>query len=240
MDGAVRVLSSMIEEHPRPRRCAAAGRLSPARPEATGPGGAAVPAGAAATAVRAAQLPRSGPQPGRERPATAWPRSSTRSCWPAPGTTASTNRSSRGAGRIRPHDAGSHSAQGGRHGSWPTTSANGWSSMARRQPQSDLRVTISWNTDATDVDLWVIEPDGTKCFYSAQPEQERRRTVAGSDAGLRAGALPDRQGAAGRVQDHRPLLHVQPEPARRRDARQRHGDALRRHAAGRRNGAPSS
>ena len=38
--------------------------------------------------------------------------------------------------------------------------------MARPQPQSDLRVTISWNTDATDVDLWVIEPDGTKCFYS--------------------------------------------------------------------------
>jgi hypothetical protein len=31
--------------------------------------------------------------------------------------------------------------------------------------QSDLRVTITWNTDATDVDLWVIEPDGTKCFY---------------------------------------------------------------------------
>ncbi len=32
----------------------------------------------------------------------------------------------------------------------------------------DLRVTISWNTDATDVDLWVIEPDGTKCFYQHQ------------------------------------------------------------------------
>src|SRR5262249_7563402 len=31
--------------------------------------------------------------------------------------------------------------------------------------QSDLRVTMSWNTDATDVDLWVIEPDGTKCYY---------------------------------------------------------------------------
>jgi hypothetical protein len=30
---------------------------------------------------------------------------------------------------------------------------------------SDLRVTISWNTDATDVDLWVIEPDGNKVFY---------------------------------------------------------------------------
>ncbi len=38
-----------------------------------------------------------------------------------------------------------------------------------RQPQTgrgDLRVSISWNTDATDVDLWVLEPDGTKCFYS--------------------------------------------------------------------------
>ena len=27
-------------------------------------------------------------------------------------------------------------------------------------------MSISWNTDATDVDLWVIEPDGTKVFYS--------------------------------------------------------------------------
>ena len=27
-------------------------------------------------------------------------------------------------------------------------------------------MTISWNTDNTDVDLWVIEPDGEKCFYS--------------------------------------------------------------------------
>jgi hypothetical protein len=32
--------------------------------------------------------------------------------------------------------------------------------------QADLRVTITWNTDDTDVDLWVIEPDGTKCFYA--------------------------------------------------------------------------
>jgi tetratricopeptide (TPR) repeat protein len=33
--------------------------------------------------------------------------------------------------------------------------------------QSDFRVSMSWNTDATDIDLWVIEPDGTKVFYSA-------------------------------------------------------------------------
>jgi hypothetical protein len=38
--------------------------------------------------------------------------------------------------------------------------------MAAPEPRSDLRVTISWNTDATDVDLWVVEPDGTKVFYS--------------------------------------------------------------------------
>jgi tetratricopeptide (TPR) repeat protein len=38
--------------------------------------------------------------------------------------------------------------------------------MSSPQPQSDLRVTISWNTDATDVDLWVIEPSGEKVFYS--------------------------------------------------------------------------
>ena len=38
--------------------------------------------------------------------------------------------------------------------------------MDSKEFQSDLRVNISWNTDATDVDLWVIEPNGTKCFYS--------------------------------------------------------------------------
>ena len=37
--------------------------------------------------------------------------------------------------------------------------------LGGKQKPADLRVTISWNTDATDVDLWVIEPDGTKCFY---------------------------------------------------------------------------
>ena len=37
--------------------------------------------------------------------------------------------------------------------------------VSDRQLSADLRVTISWNTDATDVDLWVYEPDGTKVFY---------------------------------------------------------------------------
>src|SRR5262249_27747910 len=38
--------------------------------------------------------------------------------------------------------------------------------MRDPSPGGDLRVSISWNTDATDVDLWVIEPSGEKCFYS--------------------------------------------------------------------------
>jgi hypothetical protein len=37
--------------------------------------------------------------------------------------------------------------------------------LGRSLTTGDLRVTISWNTDATDVDLWVIEPDGTKCYF---------------------------------------------------------------------------
>jgi tetratricopeptide (TPR) repeat protein len=39
--------------------------------------------------------------------------------------------------------------------------------MDSRSFQADLRVSISWNTDATDVDLWLIEPDGFKCYYQA-------------------------------------------------------------------------
>jgi len=30
----------------------------------------------------------------------------------------------------------------------------------------DLRVVLSWSTDNSDVDLWVLEPSGEKCFYS--------------------------------------------------------------------------
>ena len=47
--------------------------------------------------------------------------------------------------------------------------------MDPRQFQSDLRVTITWNTDNTDVDLWVIEPSGEKCYY------QNRRTKGGGE-----------------------------------------------------------
>jgi tetratricopeptide (TPR) repeat protein len=47
--------------------------------------------------------------------------------------------------------------------------------LAADTKTSDLRVTISWNTDDTDIDLWVIEPDGSKCFY------QNRQTKTGGE-----------------------------------------------------------
>jgi tetratricopeptide (TPR) repeat protein len=36
----------------------------------------------------------------------------------------------------------------------------------RRLLDFDVRVVLTWDTDETDMDLWVIEPSGEKCFYS--------------------------------------------------------------------------
>ncbi|NOY91465.1 MAG: DUF2135 domain-containing protein, partial [Deltaproteobacteria bacterium] len=33
-------------------------------------------------------------------------------------------------------------------------------------PESSLRVTMTWNTDNTDIDLWVTDPSGEKCYYA--------------------------------------------------------------------------
>jgi uncharacterized protein YfaP (DUF2135 family) len=33
-------------------------------------------------------------------------------------------------------------------------------------PSKDLRVTMTWDTNGTDIDLWVTGPDGEKVFYS--------------------------------------------------------------------------
>lgn len=39
-------------------------------------------------------------------------------------------------------------------------------SLGLPDPVGDLRVTLTWNTDQTDIDLWVTDPKGEKCFYS--------------------------------------------------------------------------
>ncbi len=36
----------------------------------------------------------------------------------------------------------------------------------RRLLDVDLRIVLTWDTDQTDMDLWVVEPSGEKCFYS--------------------------------------------------------------------------
>jgi tetratricopeptide (TPR) repeat protein len=43
--------------------------------------------------------------------------------------------------------------------------------MDPKKLQADLRVSMSWNTDGTDVDLWVIEPSGEKCYYQHKQTQ---------------------------------------------------------------------
>jgi uncharacterized protein YfaP (DUF2135 family) len=35
-------------------------------------------------------------------------------------------------------------------------------------PPKDLRVTLTWDTPATDIDLWVTGPDGEKVYYQNQ------------------------------------------------------------------------
>jgi hypothetical protein len=35
-----------------------------------------------------------------------------------------------------------------------------------RKMPVDIRIVLNWDTDDTDVDLWVTEPDGEKCMYS--------------------------------------------------------------------------
>jgi len=43
----------------------------------------------------------------------------------------------------------------------------------RKLLDTDIRVVMSWDTDNTDIDLWVTEPSGEKCFYG------HNRTVIG-------------------------------------------------------------
>lgn len=41
---------------------------------------------------------------------------------------------------------------------------DGWATLGKPQP-IDYQLTTHWNSDNTDIDLWVFEPDGEKCFY---------------------------------------------------------------------------
>ncbi|MCB9630048.1 MAG: VWA domain-containing protein [Sandaracinaceae bacterium] len=45
--------------------------------------------------------------------------------------------------------------------------------LSLRVPAGDLRVTMTWNTDNTDIDLWVTDPANERCYYG------HRDTAAG-------------------------------------------------------------
>ncbi len=47
--------------------------------------------------------------------------------------------------------------------------------LALRLPEADLRVTMTWNTDNTDIDLWVTDPEGEDCYYG------HRQTSSGGE-----------------------------------------------------------
>jgi uncharacterized protein YfaP (DUF2135 family) len=51
-----------------------------------------------------------------------------------------------------------------------TADCGGWreeavETFAADIPAAGIRVTLTWNTAGTDVDLWVTDPDGEKCYY---------------------------------------------------------------------------
>lgn len=45
--------------------------------------------------------------------------------------------------------------------------------LGLRVKRARIRVTVTWNTDNTDIDLWVTEPDGERCSY------RKKRTYSG-------------------------------------------------------------
>jgi uncharacterized protein YfaP (DUF2135 family) len=52
-----------------------------------------------------------------------------------------------------------------------TAQSGGWEETANTSFTAEIapqgfRVTLSWNTNGTDVDLWTTDPDGEKCYYA--------------------------------------------------------------------------
>eukprot|EP00112_Aurelia_sp_Birch-Aquarium-sp1_P009405 Seg20680.1 transcript_id=Seg20680.1/GoldUCD/mRNA.D3Y31 product="putative protein YfaP" protein_id=Seg20680.1/GoldUCD/D3Y31 len=45
----------------------------------------------------------------------------------------------------------------------------------RHSIDADIRIVISWDTDNSDMDLWVTNPDGEKCYYSNNLTEEGGR-----------------------------------------------------------------
>ncbi len=76
--------------------------------------------------------------------------------------------------------------------------------LGLRLRRSKLRVTVTWNTDNTDIDLWVYEPRGQRCSY------RRKLTTNGGELleDLTGGYGPERYENRGSVEGkYRLVLH---------------------------------
>lgn len=62
--------------------------------------------------------------------------------------------------------------------------------------RTPLQLTIHWNTDSTDIDLWVVEPEGERCFYGHMQTGAGGRLYWDTTTGY--GPELYRRGAAGR------------------------------------------
>ena len=54
-----------------------------------------------------------------------------------------------------------------------TPAVNPLDARLRKLLDVDIRITLTWDTDLTDMDLWVIEPSGETCMY------DHNRTIIG-------------------------------------------------------------
>ena len=54
-------------------------------------------------------------------------------------------------------------------------------------PEKDLKVVLTWDTDGTDVDLWLTDPNSEKCFY----EHTQTKLGAQLDTDVTSGYGPE-------------------------------------------------
>ena len=70
--------------------------------------------------------------------------------------------------------------------------------LGLKVPRSKLRVTITWNTDNTDVDLWVTGPSGSKCYYSRRSTSDGGRLLSDVTRGYGPERYENRKGQKGK------------------------------------------
>jgi len=86
----------------------------------------------------------------------------------------------------------------------------------------DLRIVLTWDTDQTDMDLWVIEPRG-EVLLLASPDADRRDDLEGLHRRLRPRGVRGAPRAGRGVPGEGQLLRLPLADAHRADDRPGHG-----------------